>query len=250
MQPIYLVRRVLHIWPITHHLAGTRAARERTTIFMETTRDVSRRWTQKAGRAAAAAIVLGATMASPASVSVADPPAGREAGGKASRTVQVSGQLVPADLDAGTYTVTGELIGTWTFPPDQTETYYKSSTRLYQKGTEYFEGCVNLNGNRKCDPSEPSGRWQSDYIYWAFFDDDERLIEGGCVHPITGGNKAFTGVRGLLRMTDVYASTKAGSTAIYQGEVVLNAVEEKPVAKPASIGIGALTSEGRAMAGC
>lgn len=60
-----------------------------------------------------------------------------------------------------TYKSSGELIGTWTFPRVGI-VYYRSDTRIYARGTESFEGCVNLNGDNKCDKSEPSGRWQGE----------------------------------------------------------------------------------------
>jgi hypothetical protein len=196
--------------------------------------------------AAAATIVVGATTAALAPISVADTP---DARGTSPRTVQVSGQLVPVDAAATTYKLSGELIGTWTFPPVDI-TYYQSSTRIWARGTESFEGCVNLNGDDRCDKSEPSGRWQGEYMYWASLDRGGRLVEGGCTHMLTGGTKAFTGVRGLFHMTDVYAPTPAGSTAFYQGEVVLNAVDEGPVAKTAPIGLTAPSSTNRAPATC
>jgi hypothetical protein len=196
--------------------------------------------------AAAATVVVGATMAALTPTSVADTPDTRS---KSPQTVQVSGQLVPVDALGSTYKLSGELIGTWTFPPAAI-IYYQSETRIYARGTESFDGCVNINGDDKCDQSEPSGRWQGEYMYWASYDRGGRLIEGGCVHALTGGTKAFTGVRGLFHMIDVYATTKAGSTAIYQGEVVLNAVKEEAVAKPASIGLAATASTGGAPAAC
>jgi len=203
-----------------------------------------------AAAAAAAAVIVGAMTAVPPPLSVADTP---EARGKAPRTVQVSGQLVPVDATASTYKLSGELIGTWLFPPVDI-TYYQSDTRIYARGSESFEGCVNLNGDDKCDKSEPSGSWQGEYMYWASFDRGGRLVEGGCTHMLTGGTKAFTGVRGLFHMTDVYASTEAGSTAFYQGEVVLNAVEEGPVTEPASmpasIGLAAPASGAGSPAAC
>jgi hypothetical protein len=88
-------------------------------------------------------------------------------------------------------------------------------------------------------------------MYWASYDRNGRLVEGGCTHMLTGGTKAFTGVRGLFHMTDVYATTPAGSTAFYQGEVILNAVKEDPVAQTAAVGIAARSSStGGVPAGC
>ncbi len=198
-----------------------------------------------AAAAAATAVVVGATMAALSPISVADTPDARS---KSPRTVQVSGQLVPLDALGSKYKLRGELIGTWRFPP--ADPYYQSDTRIYARGTESFEGCVNLNGDDNCDESEPSGRWHGDYLYWASYDRSGRLVEGGCTHMLTGGDDAFTGVRGLFHMTDVYATTPAGSTAIYQGEVVLNAVKEAPVTKPAFTGLVTPTSTGGAPAAC
>ncbi|MFT4166936.1 MAG: hypothetical protein QM650_16990 [Microlunatus sp.] len=178
-------------------------------------------------------------------ISAAETP---KSGGKSPRIEQVSGQMIPIDAAATKYRLSGKLIGTWLFPPVDV-TYYQSETRLYTRGAESFEGCVNLNGDDKCDASEPRGRWTGEYIYWASLDQG-RLVEGGCVHALTGGTKAFVGVRGLLRMTDVYASTKAGSTAIYQGEVILNAKEEGPVAKTTSIGLAVPSSTSAAQTVC
>lgn len=103
---------------VSRHRApnATSAARAASAAAIVSVRGKSRR---VAAAAAAATVIVGSTMAALTPISVADTP---DARGKSPRTVQVSGQLVPADLDAGTYSVTGELIGTWPFPPDQTET--------------------------------------------------------------------------------------------------------------------------------
>lgn len=207
------------------------------------------------GRRTVAAAVTGvvavsATMAALTQVSAADPTGARQAAAKAPRTVQVSGQLIPVDLDQGTYRVKGELIGTWTFPPRETTTVHTSGTRLYQTGIEYFDGCLNLDGDRRCGASEPSGRWRSEYISWASLDRG-RLEGGGCTHVLTAGSGAFVGVRGLLQMEDVYASTAAGSTSIYQGEIVLNAVaDDEPLAAPSVTGLRTGSAAGSTRAGC
>jgi hypothetical protein len=232
---------------------------------METPRGISRRRAQKAPRvagaaaissargqrrriaiaAASATAVVGAIMALLAPISVADTPRS-----KAPRTVQVSGQLVPQDAAGSTYKLSGELIGTWKFPAVDI-VYYQSDTRIFARGAESFKGCVNLNGDNDCDKSEPSGTWQGEYMYWASYDRSGRLEEGGCTHMLTGGTKAFIGVRGLFHMTDVYATTPAGSTAFYQGEVILNAKEEDPVPQTAAVGIAAQSSStGGVRAGC
>jgi len=237
---------------------------------METPRGISRRRAQKASRVARAAaipsvprqrrriataaasgtVVVAATMALLAPISVADTPNADGSRSKAPRTVQVSGQIVPQDAVGSTHKLSGELIGTWRFP-DVDIVYYQSDTRIFARGAESFEGCVNLNGDDDCDKSEPSGTWQGEYMYRASYDRNRRLVEGGCTHMLTGGTKAFTGVRGLFHMTDVYATTPAGSTAFYQGEVILNAVKEDPVPQTAAVDIAARSSSaGGVRVGC
>jgi hypothetical protein len=60
------------------------------------------------------------------------------------------------------------------------------------------------------------------FLYWASYDLDGKLIKGQCVHPVTGGNGAFRGARGVLNMVDTPRGAEVETT--YRGDIVLKAV--------------------------
>jgi hypothetical protein len=104
---------------------------------------------------------------------------------------------------------------------------YESDSLAIGTGTERFVGCVDVNRNNKCGAREPSGELRFDYIQWVTFDPSTgALIEGNCVHPITGGSGSFKGARGIVTMHDVPAN--GGVRTTYRGTVVLNAVPSDP----------------------
>lgn len=100
---------------------------------------------------------------------------------------------------------------------------YESESLVIATGSERFVGCVDVNLDDDCEASEPSGELRFDYIQWTTFDPSTGvLIEGNCVHPITGGSDSFQGARGLVTMHDVVVDGDVRTT--YEGTVVLNAV--------------------------
>jgi len=153
------------------------------------------------------ALTVGATVA-PATATAGKPTSLRVNGTQ----TQVSEKL---------YKSHGGLLGNFwilTFVP-----LYESESLVIATGTERFVGCVDVNLNRACQASEPSGELQFDYVQWATFDPSTgALIEGNCVHPITGGRDSFQGARGLVTMHDVLVEGDVRTT--YEGTVVLNAV--------------------------
>ena len=180
-------------------------------------------------RRAALALTLAACVATAlAPVSMAsrpsDAPAADPSGSNAPRTVHVRGHFIPID-DAGTYRITGDLMGTWyTLTAD---TYYQSDAMIIQKGVERFEGCFDLNRNRRCDRNR-KGQLGADYIYWATFNPHSgRLIKGECIHPITGGEGVFAGSRGLVNVHDKPMG-RNGVVSTYEGDLVLDAVPREP----------------------
>lgn len=126
----------------------------------------------------------------------------------------------------------GGLLGDWwilTFVP-----LYESDSLVIGTGTERFVGCIDVNRNKKCGAREPSGELRFDYTQWTTFDPSTgALIEGNCVHPITGGTGSFQGARGLVTMHDVMVNGDVRTT--YQGTVVLNAVPEGFGTVPGSV---------------
>lgn len=156
--------------------------------------------------------------------------------------MQVTGLLTLTDAKTQTYAVTGDLVGTWRFPPDQATDYYTSPTRIFQKGTESFDGCL-AGKPKRC------GTLNSDYILWSYLKKSGRLISGGCVHAPTGGTRAFRGVRGLITMTDTPVGDDVNT--VYRGEVILDAEpDERAEPVPASGGRLTTASTGTAAGAC
>jgi hypothetical protein len=146
--------------------------------------------------------------------------------------ISVSGSQVPGDADRGMYRMRGDLLGRWvvlsaeTLPPG----YYETQTqwRVVQTGRSQFVGCLDRNHNRRCDFSDTSGELRFDYLLWIKYDPQTgRPIEGKCVHPIASGTKDFAGARGVLTVHDAPLGHEKIPT--YQGEIVLNAVDNEPV---------------------
>ena len=147
--------------------------------------------------------------------------------------ISVIGSQVPVDADQGMYRMRGDLLGRWvvlsavTLPPGYYET--QAQWRVVQTGRKQFLGCLDRNHNRRCDSSDTSGELRFDYLLWIKYDPKTgQPIEGKCVHPITSGRKDFAGARGVLTMHDAPPGHKKIHT--YQGEIVLNAVANEPVA--------------------
>ena len=85
-------------------------------------------------------------------------------------------------------------------------------------GTEEFVGCLDSNGNRSCDGTEPAGTIGFAYEFSGKFD----FATGGedhgrCHHAITGGTDGFAGVTGVVRFKD---DPEAGC-AFYSGHLSL-----------------------------
>ena len=152
------------------------------------------------------------------------------------QTVHVGGTQTIVDEGAGLYRMHGGLLGKWyilTF-----DTIYASNAMLVGSGTERFDGCLDRNHNHVCNATDPSGSLRFDFIYWATFNPSTgRLIEGNCVHPITGGTGGFANARGLLTMHDSPVGNDVRTT--YTGVVVLHAVSgaaARPLANAAPDG--------------
>lgn len=169
---------------------------------------------RRRSRALAVAATAGACLAVgavPATSALADDDT---ASSRRPKTVHVTGLLTLKDARTGEYAATGDLVGTWSIPPSRATDYYSSATTVLQKGSESFEGCLVV-GKDRC------GTLNSEYISWTYLKANGRLISGGCTHALTGGTKAFRGVRGLIMMTDTPIGDEVNT--VYQGEVILDA---------------------------
>jgi hypothetical protein len=117
--------------------------------------------------------------------------------GAKTTTYPVSGKQTVVDEAAGTYKMSGGLIGDWAITSFQE----LAKTPLFRaKGTEHFSGCLDRGRDGSC-AGDPSGTLDFTFRYWARFDGDA-LVWGACWHPVTGGTGAFTGAQGVLTMTD------------------------------------------------
>jgi len=91
----------------------------------------------------------------------------------------------------------------------------------FSTGTEQFDGCIDTNGSDSCSQGEPTGQLFFDFVFWARFDQNGAEIEGGCVHPITGGTGDFTRATGVLTMRDFLVGSELRTT--YHGTVAVRA---------------------------
>lgn len=117
--------------------------------------------------------------------------------GAKTTTYPVSGKQTVVDEQAGTYKMSGGLVGDWAI----TSFTEIAKTPLYKaKGTEHFSGCLDRGRDGSC-ANDPSGTLDFAFRYWAQFNGDA-LVWGACWHPVTGGTGAFKGAQGVLTMTD------------------------------------------------
>jgi hypothetical protein len=157
--------------------------------------------------------------------------------GAKTKTYTVSGAQIPVDANAGTYKMTGGLIGDWATTGF---TELAKSPIYTAKGTEKFTGCLDRGHDRSCK-GDPSGTLTFSFRYWASYTAGGALNWGACWHPITGGTGSFAGATGVLTMVDT--PTAAGgtdATTAYIGNVALkgNKSRSKTHARAASMTCG------------
>ena len=136
--------------------------------------------------------------------------------GAKTTTYPVSGKQTVVDEQAGTYKMSGDLVGDWAI----TSFNQLATTPLYRaKGTEHFSGCLDRNRDGSC-ANDPTGTLDFTFRYWAQFGPGDALVWGACWHPVTGGTGAFKGASGVLTMADT--PTGGGSvTTAYIGSITL-----------------------------
>jgi hypothetical protein len=116
--------------------------------------------------------------------------------------VKVSGLQTPIDADAGTYAMTGDLIGMW-YTTSFDLLGFTPSGALRGAGTELFVGCHDANGDAVCGTGDPAGTISFSFTYTGRISTTTgALLHGRCHHPITGGTGDFAGVSGVLNFHD------------------------------------------------
>jgi hypothetical protein len=149
-----------------------------------------------------------------ASQSVQSTPA--DAGSAATETIHVQGLATPVGDSTSVYTMSGDLVGVWTFLT--ANVLYASPTFYVQSGKEKFVGCIDLDEDG-CDAYDYNGELRTSYVYWASFDSNGRLIKGQCVHPITAGSGSFKGASGVIHMFDKPVGDIVRTS--YRGDITL-----------------------------
>ena len=131
-------------------------------------------------------------------------------------TYVVSGSQTAVDEKAGTYKMSGSLVGDW----QQTSFTALATSPLFRgEGTEVFSGCLD-RGRDGCGKHDPAGTLSFKFRYVAQYTPASELLLGACTHPITGGTGAFAGATGALLMVDWPTST--GVETRYAGTITLN----------------------------
>jgi hypothetical protein len=145
-------------------------------------------------------------------------------------TVQVAGvQSAPLDTvvcpfqTAGlpAYTMAGGLIGCWYTDTIVTHAAQPNGTpsgEIQATGTEHFDGCLDLNGDGRCDDGDPTGTLAFTYQLSIKLDPGTGAeIHGRCHHPIVpgSGTDGFTGATGVITFKDDVAN----GTAPYRGHI-------------------------------
>jgi len=145
------------------------------------------------------------------------------AGGGAGAVIVRGDQLIAgsqscANAQPDTYRMAGDLVGCWytvTFnviqANDNPGGHFKAS------GTEHFVGCLNTNGSATCDPGEPSGTFDTTFVFTAKLAPTGDEIHGRCHHPIVGGTGVFAAASGGISFKDIPSEGRFP----YHGEIKL-----------------------------
>ena len=129
----------------------------------------------------------------------------------------VSGEQTIVDEAAGTYKLSGDLVGDWAI----TSFTELATTPVYRgEGTEKFKGCLDRDHDGSCR-GEPSGELKFSYEYWGQFADDDSLELQTCSHTVTGGKGDFAKAKGFLMFVGTPTSTAPFAESEYQGVINL-----------------------------
>lgn len=130
-------------------------------------------------------------------------------------TTQLSGMQTyndnrtPADPSDDYFDMTGGLVGKWyttSFDPGP-------SGGWPVRGTEYFIGCIDTDGDRTC-AREGESELEFEFEYTGAASGNAR-----CHHTIVGARGAFEGASGVLTFKD--RPTAAGLVTTYKGHITL-----------------------------
>jgi hypothetical protein len=129
----------------------------------------------------------------------------------------VSGKQTIVSQKAGTFKMSGGLIGDWkvtSFKPTALKPVLKA------KGTERFDGCLDSNHDGSC-AGDPTGTLNFKFHYWAKLGSHDEVQLGTCAHRIVGGTGGLAGASGFLMMVDTPIGKAPFTKTHYEGFVTL-----------------------------
>lgn len=130
----------------------------------------------------------------------------------------VSGKQTVVNEEAGSYKMTGGLVGNWSITSFKE---LRSSAGVFKaKGTELFNGCIDRKLDGSC-AGDPNGTMKFSFRYWARIGQEDKLQLGTCAHPVTGGSGAFAGATGFLMMVDLPTKKAPFQITEYEGVITL-----------------------------
>ena len=140
----------------------------------------------------------------------------------------VSGKQTVVNESAGTYKMSGGLLGNWKITSFK-ETASKPVFR--GTGTETFNGCIDRKLDGSCN-GDPSGSLKFKFRYWGKFGKGDALELGTCAHPVIGGTGDFAGATGFLMMVDTPIEKAPFIETNYEGLITLSG---SPAAQVSSV---------------
>jgi hypothetical protein len=130
-------------------------------------------------------------------------------------SARVAGVQTPVDLATGHYSMSGSLVGDWYTTSIDSQEVNPDAGTVVVTGKERFEGCLDVNHDRRCTKADPTGTLRFTFVYWADIDPKTQLpVNGQCVHPITGGTARFAKAAGVIRFRD-----NPDGSSVYRGRI-------------------------------
>lgn len=130
----------------------------------------------------------------------------------------VAGKQTLVNEKAGTYKMTGGLVGNWkitSFEETASKPVFKG------KGTESFKGCIDRQLDGSC-AGDPTGTMKFKFRYWAKIGGNDAVELGTCAHPVTGGSGDFADASGFLMMVDTPTAKAPFVETNYEGVITLS----------------------------
>lgn len=130
----------------------------------------------------------------------------------------VSGKQTLVNEKAGTYEMSGGLLGDWkitSFKEIASKPVFKG------RGTESFKGCLDRQLDGSCN-GDPSGTLRFTFRYWAKLGKGDAVELGTCAHPVTAGTGDFAGATGFLMMVDTPIKKAPFVETFYEGLITLS----------------------------